>query len=151
MITRPFNFESRLKELPTRFDSIPFINVGLLGLFFVLLSSRFVLAPGIAIDLPTVEGVPRDVAAASRVLTLSESQGAEMLIFEGRMCTLESFKQLLEARKGEFESDVLLVRADRDVSLQLLAKVWALGAQAGFSRILLAAEPGAARTGNFPQ
>jgi biopolymer transport protein ExbD len=149
MITRPFNFESHLKELPTRFDGIPFVNVALLGLFFALLSSRFVLAPGIALELPTVEGVPRDMAAASRVLTLSESEGAEMLIFEGRMCTLESFRQLLDVRRGEFDSEVLLVRADRDVSLQLLSQVWALSSQAGFSRILLAAEPGAARAGSF--
>ena len=149
MITRPFNFESHLKEVPARFETVPFINVALLGLFFVLLSSRFVLAPGISLDLPAVEGTPRDLAAATRVLTLSESEGAEMLIFEGRMCTLESFQQLLEARPGAFQEEVLLVRADHDVSLQLLAKVWELSAQAGFSRILLAGEPGAARAGSF--
>ena len=119
MITRPFNFESHLKEVPARFETVPFINVALLGLFFVLLSSRFVLAPGISLDLPAVEGTPRDLAAATRVLTLSESEGAEMLIFEGRMCTLESFQQLLEARPGAFQEEVLLVRADHDVSLQV--------------------------------
>ncbi|HEX9783551.1 MAG TPA: biopolymer transporter ExbD [Opitutaceae bacterium] len=150
MITRPFNFEAHLSAPSTRFESVPFINVGVLGLFFVLLSSRFVIAPGILLDLPMVDGLPRDIAAASRVLTLSESQGAEMLIFEGRMCTLESFEKLLTGREEEFKSEVLLVRADGDVSLQLLARVWKLSVQAGFNRILLAAEAKSAADGAFP-
>lgn len=141
MITKPFNLESRLKRPSAAFEFVPFIDACVIGLFFVLLSSRFVLATGFSLDLPTVEDLPRDAAATSRVLTLSESQGTAMLIFEGRVCTLESFARVTSDRSSEFESEILLLRADRDVSLELLAQVWEMCIKAGFKRVLISAEP----------
>lgn len=132
-------------------ELVPFIDVVVVALFFVLLSSRFVLAPGISISLPTVENLPRDAAATSRVLTISESQGAQMILFEGRVfSSLDAFGRVLADRSDEFQSEILLIRADRDVSLELLARIWDLCGKAGFERVLLAAEPARLAPGAFP-
>jgi biopolymer transport protein ExbD len=150
VITRPFNFEAMLRPPSSRFDPVAFVDVAVIGLFFVILNAQFVLAPGLSVRLPTVAAGTVENALATKVLTLDESEGAALLIFEGRMCTLESFDQILRTRAGEFDADVLLIRADEDVSLELLAKVWQLAAQAGFARTLLAAEPDRAVGGGGP-
>ncbi len=150
MITRPLNLAAHLSKPPLGLDPIPFIDVLAVALFFVLLSSRFVLPPGILLTLPSVENLPRDVAPTSRLLTVSESQGAEMLIFEGQVCNLAAFERILAGRAEEFAGEVLLIRSDRDVSLSVLARVWELCVVAGFERVLLAAEPEKRPAAAFP-
>jgi biopolymer transport protein ExbD len=143
MITRPFNFESHLTPPRSGIDLLPLINVCVLLLFFALLGSRFVLAPGTAmkLQLPTTTGHPPDALATSRVLTVGEVEGREMLIFEGRILNLVSFERHLRERADIYRGEVLLVRMDRDVSMELLVRVTALAREGGFSDILVAAEP----------
>lgn len=146
MITRPFDFEVHLAKPESRLDLVPFLNVGVILLFFGVLGSRFVLAPGVAINLrlPATATTPPDALPTSRVLTVGEVEGREMLIFEGRILNLASFERLLREKAAEFSGDVLLVRMDRDVSTSLLARICELAKHAGFNQILLAAEPEAA-------
>lgn len=141
MITRPFNFEAHLTRPESRFDLVPFVNVGAILLFFGLLGSRFVLAPGMAINLPATSAMPQDALLTSRVLTVGEVEGRESLIFEGRILNLASFERLLTEQANEFSGDVLLVLMDRDVSMVLLVRVCELAKRAGFNQVLLAAEP----------
>jgi biopolymer transport protein ExbD len=143
MITRPFNFETHLTRPHSRLDLVPFVDVGVILLFFGLLGSRFVLAPGVAINLrlPATAAATLDALPTSRVLTVMEVEGHEMLIFEGRILNLASFERLLKEQAADFSGDVLLVRLDRDVSTSLLARVCELAAHAGFNQVLLAAEP----------
>ncbi len=140
MITRPFDFARHLRRPSNRLEAIPFLDLCALGLFFVLLSSRFVVAPGVQVGLPSFETVPRDAAVTSRVLTVREVQGKEMLIYEGRLCTVEGLERILQGNEDRAGSEILLVRADRDVSLQLLGRVWEACRRGGFGTILLAAE-----------
>jgi biopolymer transport protein ExbD len=141
VITRPFNFESHVTPPPTGLDVISFVNVCALLLFFGLLGSRFVIAPGLKLELPTTAGQPPDALVAPRVLTVSEVDGREMLIFEGRILNLAAFERLLRDPAGTFGGEALLVRSDRDVSMALLVRVTEVATKAGFSDVLLAAEP----------
>jgi len=143
MITRPFNFEAHVTKPSTSFDIVPLLNVCVLLLFFGLLGSRFVLAPGVAINLrlPASDGTPAEALPTSRVLTVGEAGGREMLIFEGRILNLDSLERLLGERAGAYAGEVLLLRMDRDVSMVLLVRVCELAKRAGFDQVLLAAEP----------
>ena len=140
MITQPFNFAAHLRRPSTRLEVVAFVDVAMLLLFFAVLGSRFVLAPGITLDLPTTPGPPPDAVMATRVLTVAENDGVEMLIFEGRIHSIGTFKSVLEARGDEMRGEVLLVRADRDVSTKTLVQVCDLAVKAGFVRVQLAAE-----------
>jgi biopolymer transport protein ExbD len=143
MITRPFNFSAHVTPPPSGLDVVPFINVCALLLFFGLLGSRFVLATGSAmkLELPTTAGASTDALPTSRVLTASEVDGREMLIFEGKILNLDAFERMMKDRNRAHAGEILLVRADRDVSLRLLVRINEAAAHAGFSDVLLAAEP----------
>src|SRR5207248_1917121 len=58
MITRPLDLAAKLRPEPRNFDFLFLVNGGLLVLFFLLFESRFVLAPGLGLDLhlPEVPG-----------------------------------------------------------------------------------------------
>lgn len=140
MITKPFNFSERLKVPSEGIEAVPFIDVILILLFFSILSSRFVFAPGITLSLPTTIEAPGDVVAASSVLTVNEIEGREMLIFKGGIFTLETLPRAFENRERGTE-EVLLVRVDQTVSMQLLVRVCELAEDAGFVRVQIAAEP----------
>ena len=146
MITRPFNFEAHLRRFPAGIDLVPFIDVCVILMFFGVFGSRFILAPGVAIDLrlPEAAAVSHEALPTSRVVTVGEVDGSEMLIFEGRILDVPKFDRFLQDRAGAYEGEVLLVRMDRDVSMDLLVRVMATARKAGFEQVLLAAEPEAA-------
>ena len=50
MITRPLDLASKLRPEPRSLDALFYVNVGVLALFFTMLGSRFVLAPGLGVD-----------------------------------------------------------------------------------------------------
>jgi biopolymer transport protein ExbD len=146
MITRPFNFASHLRRFRRGLDLVPFLDVCVIVVFFGLFGSRFILAPGVAIDLQLPESgtAAGDVLPTSRVVTVGEVDGGEMLIFEGRIFDLPKFERFLAERSGSYTGEVLLVRMDRDVSMSLLVRVMEVAKQAGFEQVLLAAESEAA-------
>jgi biopolymer transport protein ExbD len=142
MITRPFNFEAHVTRPPSGLDLVPFVDMCALLLFFGLMGSRFVLAPGTAVNLrlPTTPAAPSDALPTSQVLTVAEVDGREMIIFDGRILNLASLDRLLNEHRGGYGGEILLVRMDRDVSMDLLARVCELARRSGFQQVLLAAE-----------
>lgn len=148
MITKPFNLSEKQRVLSERIDAVPFLDVILIFLFFSVLSSRFVFAPGVTLSLPSTLQAPGDVVAASSVLTVNEIEGREMLIFEGGIFTLETLPRAFESREIG-NGEVLLVRMDQTVSMQLLVRVCELAENAGFVRVQIAAEPEKIRSPEF--
>lgn len=142
MITRPFNFEAHLKKPGGGPVVIPYVNVCLLFLFFTLLSSKFVLAPGVSLSLPTAKAADSSALPTYKVLTVGEVQGSERLIFEDRILNLDSFEKelptLLKAK--EARETVLLVRMDKGVSVQTLVRVCEIAREAGFREVRIATE-----------
>jgi len=149
MITRPFNFAADIRVPKAGLDLVPFFDVCVIALFFGVFGSRFVLAPGKAIDLrlPSAENATLDTLPTSRVVTVGEVNGREMLIFEGRILDIAKFQRFLAERTGQFKGENLLVRMDRNVSMVLLVRVLETAKGAGFDQVLLAAEPEPAATG----
>lgn len=150
MITKPLNLQVHLRRPDARLEAVPFIDICMIAVFFGVLSSGFVVAPGIALSLPTTAVAPQDAAPTAQVLTVMETEGSEVIIFDrGGVLTLEAFEKLLADRNEDFSQEVLLIRADRDVSLQVLTRVWEIAANAGFGRVMIAAEPEEADAGGF--
>jgi biopolymer transport protein ExbD len=135
---RPFNFRERMRPPAKGFDPVGLVDVCLIILFFLLLGSRFVMAPGITLRLPQTRGEGLAAATSFRVLTIGEAQGSEVLLFEGRLLTLDGFERVLA---GEGGSGSLLVRLDRGVSVETLVRVADIARQAGFDQVQIAAEP----------
>ena len=125
-------------------DTLFYVNVVLLGLFFALFGSRFVLSPGIELlqpdfALPESEGVGGTAVSTMAVISVL---GPNM-VFTSEGCM--SFGELAVwlpsqvARGGEQKSR-LLVRADAGVSAEDIMEISDLATAAGFTGVQLALE-----------
>ncbi|TAG31697.1 MAG: hypothetical protein EAZ36_02915 [Verrucomicrobia bacterium] len=160
MITRPLDLAARLRPLPRGWDAIFYVNVGALAFFFFLFGSRFVLAPGLAVDfrLPQVgekalTGWTTDVVIS--VDTVPESDGdrknVTQILVPGAVLTYPELAIWLRAEATRLPTGIdalgtgralpqrrLLVRASGRLPASELAKIYALAADAGFSGVLMA-------------
>lgn len=146
MITRPLDLESRMSPPPRDFNAVAWVNVGLIVLFFSLLGSRFVLATGVlvgvgeagAIELPSVDPASASTTATSVVVSYRRDN---VILFEGGMYSLAELRKHMEVYTKNNPGSVMLVRADKQVSNQALADLFAMAGAVGFKNVLLAAEP----------
>lgn len=139
MITRPLDLESRLSPPPRDFTAVAWVNAGVIALFFTLLGSRFVLAPGMLVELPTVDPAFASAEMTSVVVTYRRDN---VLLFQedGGMYTLAELEKRLTAYARNNPGSVLLVRADKQVSQQALVDLGAIAAKAGFTRMIQAGD-----------
>jgi biopolymer transport protein ExbD len=141
MITRPLDLESRLSQPPRDFTAVAWVNVGVIALFFSLLGSRFVLAPGFLIELPKVNAASANAVETSVVLKFSRDN---LILLGTGMYTMAELKGPLEEAAKKYPGTTLQVNIDRQVSMQALADLSDLAAAAGFGNILVAGDRQAA-------
>lgn len=145
MITHPLELQSRLSPPPRDLDFFAWVNVAVIVLFFGLLGSRFVLAPGMSIGvggeqnlvLPEISGATESAGPASVVVSYRRDN---VILFEGGMYTLPELRKHMESYARLHPGAVMLVRADRQVSVQAFADLCKMAESVGFANVLLAAE-----------
>lgn len=130
------------KELPkrARLTVWPFVDICAIGLFFVLFSSKFVMAPGLTLALPVVGSSQVAISSAYEVIAVSEVKGEEMIFFQNSVLNLESLARYFEKRGPAPKGATLLVKADMAVSMKTLTALNQLAIEAGYARIQLATE-----------
>lgn len=145
MITQPLELQSRLSPAPRDLDFFAWVNVGLIALFFGLLGSRFVLAPGLSVgvggenmlSLPQISGATEGAGPASVVVSYRRDN---VILFEGGMYNLPELRQHMAAYARKHPGAVMLVRADRQVSMQAFLDLCEMAREVGFAHVLAAAE-----------
>jgi biopolymer transport protein ExbD len=145
MITQPLELQSRLSPPPRDLDFIAWVNVAVIVLFFGLLGSRFVLAPGLAIgvgsdstlELPQISGATEGAGPASVVVSYRRD---DVILFEGGMYNLKDLRKHMESYAKLHPGAVMLVRSDRQVSVQAILDLCEMARSVGFANVLLAAE-----------
>lgn len=145
MITRPLELESRLSPPPRDLDFVAWVNVAVIVLFFSLLGSRFVLAPGISIGVGDPGGIvlpqggetAESTGAASVVVSYRRDN---VILFEGGMYSLADLQKQMEEYVRKHPGAVMLVRADRQVSLQAALELVEMAKSIGFANVVLAME-----------
>lgn len=151
MITQPLELQSKLSPPPRNFDAFFWVNAGVVCLFFGLLGSRFVLAPGLLV------GVGQGESFLPKASTAMHSAGAtvvvsyrrdNMILFEGGIYEFSNFRPVLERYAKAHPRAAMLVRFDRQVSMQGFTELCDLARAAGFETVLLATEP---TSGDAPQ
>jgi biopolymer transport protein ExbD len=150
MIARPLELQSKVSAPPRDLDVFFWLNAGVVCLFFALLGSKFVLAPGLPVgvgagfELPQTKGaVP---GAADVVVSYRRDN---MILFEGGIYELANFKGVLERYARTHPGATMIVRADRQVSMQGFLDLCDLARTTGFANVLVAAEPGEASGPQF--
>ena len=116
---------------------VPAIDIIFLLIFFLILSSNFVLQPGIAVSLPFSHFT---LAPEQNVQIISiTGGGVPAIYFRDQKTTLEKLGPLLEAAKRENRS--IIIKADRYTPYDLVVAVTNAVLEHGITSVALATAP----------
>ncbi len=116
---------------------IGLINVAFLLLFFILLSSNFILQQGISISTPFSRFTlgPQ----TSRQIISITGGAVPAIYFQDQRVTTEQLGPLLDAAKRNDQS--IIIKADRSTSYETVAEVANAALEHGITSVALAATP----------
>ena len=142
MITQPLELDKHLRPPPRSFDVFFYVNVGVLALFLTLFASKFVLAPGVTITLPVMEGAVTNAQPTGWVVDL---QRDNLILFEGGRYSMDGFQQRLAEVVKAKGPGRLLLRVDKQTSAQALVTFTATATAAGCDVQIAAEAPAGGR------
>jgi len=126
----------RGRRMLTGFTAISLTDIVFLLLVFFLLSSTFVLQPGIKVDLPKTT-VP-EIAAERRVVITITADGT--LYLNDRKVSRALFPSAIRQKLLSVGNPMVVLRADKRVSLELAVWVMDVARQAGAERFAIATQ-----------
>ena len=145
-LTTPFGLERHLKPPKMKLDLVPVLDLIVLALMISLLFTRYLMIPGVRVNLPKTEfSIQQD---ASKVAVLTIANGG-MLFFAGSVYEQNSigraFQQYFDDSKSK--SSVLLVKAEASMDIQKFLNLCKMAQDAGFGEVQIAADPKVAEQG----
>ena len=117
------------------FASLP--DIVMLLLIFFLLSSSFVAQPGIKVQLPKAETAENPV---DRNITVTLTEQGQIFL-NAEQVTLQTLGQKVASVLGSVEDKTVVLRADRQVTLQSTVQVIDVVKAAGATHFLIATQP----------
>jgi biopolymer transport protein ExbD len=116
---------------------IGLVDLAFLLVFFLLLSSNFILQQGISISMPFSRF---SLGPQSNQQIISITGGAVPAIyFQDQRVTMEQLGSLLDAAKSKDQS--IIIKADRSASYETVAEVTNAALEHGITSVALAATP----------
>jgi len=120
--------EHGLKQI----DIAPLIDIVFQLLIFFMLTSSFVMQPGIKVNLP--KAVTSEVVKYENIEILVTSENVTYL--NGKVVTTQELKALLkEAAKRE---QTILIKADKHASLGRVVEIWDMARDLGITQVNIA-------------
>lgn len=139
-LTTPFGLKQHLKPPKMKFDFVPVLDLLILALLISLLFTRYLMLPGVRVDLPKTELSVQQDASRVAILTIASSG---MLFFAGSVYEQDSigpaFQQYFEV--GRSKSPVLLVKVGASMDIQQFLDLCQMAQNAGFVEVQIAADP----------
>jgi len=127
----------RTKEPPLlRFETAAMTDIVFLLLIFFLLTSSFIVQTGIKVELPAAAS-PEPQEAAKVVLSVTRE--GDLFVNEKKVSWSEAQKEL-EARLVNSRDKLVVVRADRQLSLGKTVEVMDIARRSGALRLAIAAD-----------
>jgi len=125
---RHMELEHGLKQI----DIAPLIDMVFQLLIFFMLTSSFVMQPGIKVNLP--RAVTSEVVQHENVEVAISSEN--VIYINGKVITTQGLKTLLKQTAGAKGS--ILIKADRRASLGRIVEVWDMCRDLGITQINIA-------------
>ncbi len=129
-------FESEQQYLTT-FSFSSLTDIVLLLLIFFLLSSSFIIQPGIKVTLPKTRSA--DVHSEKSIYITISRHGT--IYLNDQESSLGRLGAELRRLLVSGEKQVIVIRADREVPLELAVKVMDISKAAGGEKFLIATQP----------
>jgi len=137
VFTQPMGLLGYIQRADTRLDFVPVLDIVVIAMLFSLLFTRFVVIPGVRVDLPATELRMQHSQQPVAVLTISHNG---MLFFNGGVYETESIVSGFEeyVRTASRSDLVLLIKAEASLDLQSFLQLCHLAEQVGFVQVQLA-------------
>lgn len=120
--------EHGLKQI----DIAPLIDIVFQLLIFFMLTSSFVIQPGIKVNLPNA--VTSEVIKSENVEIIVSSESVTYL--NGKVVTMQELRNLFKAVAKRKQT--ILIRADKRASLGKVVEIWDFARDSGVSQINIA-------------
>lgn len=124
-------------EALTTFNSISLTDIIFLLLVFFLLSSSFVLQPGIKVHLPTT--TTTDISSEKSVVVSVTKEGT-IYLNDKPVNKIELGAQLRQMLL-DIGNPILVLRADKDVTIENLVEIMDISKTAGGEKFIIATTP----------
>jgi len=124
-------------EALTTFNSISLTDIIFLLLVFFLLSSSFVLQPGVKVQLPTT--TTTDISSEKSVVVSVTKEGA-IYLNDNLVNKIELGAQLRQMVL-DVGNPILVLRADKDVTIENLVEIMDISKTAGGEKFVIATTP----------
>lgn len=134
--TQPFGFSALVRRPRSGLDLVPVLDLVVTALFIGLLFTRFVMTPGVRVDLPVTDLRISHTYSEVAVMTISHNG---MFFFDGRVYDAGSIRPALEAfvRGSTQEEVALLMKVEGRMEVQQLMELCAAAQAAGFVQVQL--------------
>ena len=116
---------------------VALMNVAFLLVFFLLLSSNFILQQGISVSMP-FSRFTLGPQANQQIISITGG-AVPAVYFRDQRVTMEQLGPLLDAAKREGQS--IIIKADRFTSYETVAEVTNAALEHGITSVSLAAAP----------
>jgi len=116
---------------------VALVNVAFLLVFFLLLSSNFILQQGISVSMP-FSRFTLGPQTNQRIISITGG-AVPAIYFRDQRVTMEQLGPLLDVAKREGQS--IIIKADRSTSYETVAEVTNAALEHGITSVSLAAAP----------
>lgn len=133
--TQPFGYQEIIRKPSRAMDWIPVLDLIVVALFLSLLFTRFVVMPGVQVDLPRTEMQMQHDGDAVAILTVGTNQ---MLFFNNAVFDASTigraFVKFID-EESEQAASVLLVKVQSFMDMQTFMDLCELAQEAGFGQV----------------
>jgi biopolymer transport protein ExbD len=116
---------------------VALVDVAFLLVFFLLLSSNFILQQGISVSMP-FSRFTLGPQISGQIISITGG-AAPAIYFQDQRVTMEQLGPLLDAAKRRDES--IIIKADRSTSYETVAEVANAALERGITSVALGATP----------
>ena len=124
-------------KLLTTFNFSSLTDIVFLLLIFFLLSSTFIVQPGIKLKLPESETTE---VSSEKNITISITRKGEYYLNEEKV-VLSSLPALLQQKFVFGKEQIIIIKADKEVTLQTAVDIMDISKHVGFDKFSIATEP----------
>lgn len=115
-------------------DIAPLIDIVFQLLIFFMLTSTFIMQPGIKVNLP--KAVTSDIVDQENIIIVISAEG--IIYLNNNVVTLDELKRYLS--KSNVRLRPILITADSRASLGRVVEIWDLCRQLGIERVNIATD-----------
>ena len=147
--TKPLGLTAHLERPSVKLDAVPILDLMVIALLFGLLFTRFVMVPGMQVDLPDSE---MQMPASTRPVSVLTIGNRGMLLFDGVVFEMDTIGRGFESHIREKVDDevVLLVKTEGSMELQRFLALCRMAEEAGFVQVQIAGEHVPEMKGRLP-